>query len=240
MRFLGATPVQINSPFSGGYGAAVYASQPNASGPELIRYRDSVYWPRSGRVLQTSGRFGAATISRARPALQIVKAPAQPAVTLPVEYAGATAWINVRPHRDGIELPTVQGALLVTIDSDGDLTPTIDGRGTVWSIELLAGGGVRFNWDWSSGLNEPDSFTVRRVSGPTSPASVSVSIEQDRRTYSATFDELEEAEYVFEIVAIRSGFGELLLSDRTGETQLSVTPDATGPDAVTILTVEER
>lgn len=240
MRFLGVTPLQMNSPFAGGFGAAVYASEPNMAGPESIRYRQPVYWPKRGRVVQTRGHFGAATIPRARPALQIVKAPTQPEVTLPDEYLGATAWLIVRPHRDGIELPTLQGAVQVTIDDDGELEQTIDGSGTLWAVELLAGGGVRFKWDWSAGINEPEEFVVACISGPTSPADVTVSLGVDRRSYAAKFEGLQESAYVFTITALRSGFASKAISDRTGETEFTVTPDATGPDAVTILSVVER
>ncbi len=243
MRLLGGKTVLTNSRFAGGYGVAVYASPPDASSPDRIRYRDTRLLTEGRRLMCTGWDFGADNVLRAAPALAVVKAPTQPVITLGEDYFGKDVWVQVRPHRDGIELPVLQGATLLAVDDEGAVTPTLAGRGVVWQILRLAGGGVRFAWDWFHEPGpQPAKFVLTCVDGPTSPADVEVTFRSNQRTFYAAVSGLEDGEtYTFNVVAENvDGSITKLVPDLSGETDLMVVPDATGPGAPDVVAVIER
>lgn len=213
-----------HNPFSGGEGQAIYVSGAGVADASQIHYRNlRGISPSSQLVGGDFPALGDGPLGLDAHAA-IAKGDDPLEWTLPEEYQDETFVINVRPHDNGLELPTIFGSQLVATAGGA----TIDGvLGTVIVISTtkLDGGGVRiaFRYIANASGNQPYAFDVRDVS--TVPSIDTESVMATRgQDYAVTFNGLDDATlYTFAIVAITDD----------GETQLAtvaVTGDNAGPE----------
>lgn len=155
--------------------------------------------------------------------------------TVPAEILGnPAAAIDARHYRDDVE-NEVSGPVLMSIDSGGDEDNLIEGRAILVEAEIRTGGDVRFHWRYEHGRGTPARFRWARLSGPSSPAAVTVAY-LGPGLYEADFTSLSSGTYTFRLT-IEDTAG---TTTTTLLTPVSVTPDATGPNAPTNLSVEVR
>ncbi|TWT49010.1 hypothetical protein KOR42_39260 [Thalassoglobus neptunius] len=148
-------------------------------------------------------------------------------------YASQTLWIDVRHFKDRVENsdPHPQQLLL---DGSGDPVSEILGEAISLGYVALAGGIIEVSFRWipsAYGLTV-ETFELRRVSGPTSPAAVSITANSSA-LYQIESEALDDsATYSLEVVAI-SGSTERVLF-----TLASVQADASGPPIPSPITTE--
>lgn len=222
--------VPTTSAFEGGVGAALYVGPPDVEDAGAINYSNQRTlvghliplgdWP--GDYLQHDAAVG------------VVKSPGESIDwTLPDAYLGTTFWVNVRPHENGLELPTLSGAQRVVADDEGVIVPAIGGTGVVVHVVQLDGGGVLVDVEWYRGEtgSNPTELALESTSGPTS-ASVSVDYDPRQIRYALQIDGLDpDAAYEFDVIA-RNADASLTFGT------VEITTDGTGPDPVTALTAE--
>lgn len=156
--------------------------------------------------------------------------------TLPAELIDvANVAIDARHYRDDAENES-SAPQIVSVDSGGDGEDVIDGRAIlIEPIEVRTGGSVRIRWRYEHSRGTPAQFRLHRLSGPTSPTDVTVTyLGPD--LYEADFSSLSSGTYTFALSIENTG----ATVTTTLISPISVTPDATGPDAPTILTAEVR
>lgn len=220
-----------HNPFDGEQGRSLYVSPAGESDGSAIDYRHL-------RGISPSSQL----IGGAFPALgdgplgldahvAIAKADDPLEWTLPVEYDDATFVINVRPHADGLELPTLFGFQVVETVA-GLVIDGVLGSVIVISTTKLDGGAVRIAFRYIANAvgNQPVTFDVRDVSLVPSLSTVTVPAITSH-DYAVTVTGLADATlYTLSIVAVTDG----------GETELAtldVTGDADGPDVSGTLTL---
>lgn len=149
-------------------------------------------------------------------------------------YAGTTISIDVRQYKDGVENETV-GYQTITLDGSGDPVAAINGTATLLSTEQRDGGIVRIRFVWLPALTglQPETFTAIRTAGPTSPANVDYTAGTGRQLIEIDTPALSDASpYTYKI---RATSGATTSDVLTG---ISVTADATGPTAPTVVAEE--
>lgn len=221
-----------HNPFDDGPGRALYVSPAGESAGSDISYRNL-------RLLA----LGPASVATDFPALgdgplgldahvALAKSDDPLDWTLPEDYAAETFVINVRPHADGLELPTLCGWQLVRSD-DGEAIAGVLGLVVAVTATKLDGGGVRiaFRYIANRAGHQPVTFELRDVGESLDTVSVSANSSHD---YAVSVFGLDDASnYTFDIVAVTAD----------GETQLAavtVTGDDAGPDVTGTLTLTPK
>ena len=148
-------------------------------------------------------------------------------------YASQTIWLDVRHFKDHVENqdPHPQQLLL---DGSGDPVSEILGEAISLGYVAFAGGIVQVSFRWMPSVYglTVETFELRRVSGPTTPAAVSIAVNSSG-IYQLDSEPLDDsATYTLSIVAI-SGSTERVLF-----TLASVQADATGPPLPSPITTE--
>lgn len=214
-------------------GAALYVSAAGVDDPTAIRYRHGR--PLSGHVIAAGVEWQPGTHFLHDACVAIIVSPTNEITySLPAEYHGTTFWAQVRSHASGLENETLWRPQRITLDGGGDggSASTIDGTAIVLAVEKRDGGGLRVRFRYLSaetGLT-PDTFTLSRTAGPTSPSDVSTSYQIGARDYTLDVESLTDAgAYTFALKAT-SGAAESTL------TTIDFTADASGPGAVQNLT----
>lgn len=156
--------------------------------------------------------------------------------TLPAELIDvANVAIDVRHYRNDAENDS-SAPQIVSVDSGGDGEDVIDGRAILIDpIEYRTGGSVRLRFRYEHFRGTPARFRLERLSGPTSPADVTVTYFGPD-LYEADFSSLSAGTYTFALSIENTG----ATVTTTLIAPITVVPDATGPDAPTILTAEVR
>jgi hypothetical protein len=159
--------IYSHRPFTG-EGVSLYlASGATDPGAAAITYRnDRCDLPQSMRTFRTSKT--ARVTSQASPTESF---------TLNVSaYAGLAVRFQLRPYLDDVELEVSQGTRLLILDGSGNDTSGVLGSLVLLETQVRAGGDVRIKTRYTPALSglQPESFTVARTAGPTSPANVLV------------------------------------------------------------------
>jgi len=224
MQTLTGNILSSDRPYQG-QGANVYV------GVGRARYRKTRVI--SGRLTPMRSRFrGTKT---ARVASQAGSGSLELSVNLPPSLIdNPRAAFDVRPYRDDCECE-VEAPQLVAVDSDGDETSHFSGRAVLITVETRVAGSVRLAWRYIRGTGSPTRFRVSRVTGPTSPAAVTIGYGAPG-VYEARFNGLSAGAYTFRIVAENAN-GSVTQTLIDG---IAVTPVVAGPAAVTGLSVEVR
>jgi hypothetical protein len=140
--------------------------------------------------------------------------------------------VDVRPYASNIELITDQnGIRVITINSSGDGTDTIQGTATIISKTKYAGGIVRVKFRYTPSAQgvQPISFRLTRTAGPSSPTSTSVFYVSGQGLYEiSTNILLDSSAYTFKLEGVRNSITKDLV------TGISITADATAPSAPAI------
>ena len=142
---------------------------------------------------------------------------------------------DVRRHADHVECETSNSRVVtVTADNSGDGASAILGGATLLEEQVRAGGVVRVRFLWRPSVDgvQPDTFTLTRTAGPTSPSDVvqahgggtsPVTVEVDTAALS------DASAYTFSVVAGDSVTG-ATASVLVG---IVVAADAAGPGPAT-------
>jgi hypothetical protein len=156
--------------------------------------------------------------------------------TIPVELRDLSqVAIDVRHFRDDCECE-VSAPQLVAIDAGGEQLEVLDGRAIGFPTEIRSEGVARLFWRYIAIQGVPYRFRLHRLSGPTSPADVTV-LYQGPELYDVDFEGLSSGDYTFQLTAENEASTVILtLIDSDSWSRV----DADGPDAVTGLTVEVR
>lgn len=242
MRSFGRTPnLMAHRPFNG-LGAALYAVAGDANvQPTDIPFRRPLILDGAVFTCPTAGgiALGEDSFDKASQAIAIVKDPNTFAGLDPVAlgWASQTVWLQVRTHECDVENEQLAGWRKYTFDADGNIVAEILGSARLLRSERLAAGGWRFTFLY---LRSPDGlqpleFVLRRTAGPTSPTDVVVSYSAGVQETSISVAGLTDAgSYTFKIFARNGATAKDLL------TGLAITADASGPPAVTGLSIAPR
>lgn len=225
-RLFGPVTLLVETPFDG-QGVSLYAN----TGTEVVYRRPALFGLPLLGADEGSRLRSAEDVDVPLPKTTRVAFVAAPAETLdyefPPEWAEQQVSINIRTFRDGIENEDIAAETFV-LDADSELASQLSGTATLLSVELRDAGVVRIRWSWvNTGDIEPESFTLIRTAGPTTPADAEFAATGDG-VYEFDTDELSDAgAYTFKIQAA----GGVVTADIL--TGITFTPDATGPDAPT-------
>lgn len=224
-RIWARRPLLLDKPFSS-QGVSVYAGNP-------IRYRN-LRLLRSRSMLRLStdfpaGESGINKIPRIASAAGEFQEDLEVAVDLS-DYADGQVDVDVRHFKDDVE-SLVSAPRRFALDAGGDLADEIRGVAVLLAPEIRTGGivRIRFRWEPAGDGIQPDQFRLTRTAGPTSPDDVTISAGS-RGTYSIDTSALSDASaYTFSLIAETTDQS----TQKTLLTGISVTADATGPDAPT-------
>lgn len=225
-RLFGPVTILAETPFSE-RGVSLYANL----GTEVIYRRPAFFGLSIIGCAEGSRLRSEDSVDVPLPKTTRVAFAAHPAETLdyelPPEWAEQQVAINLRTCRDGIENEDIEGETF-TLDADSEVEETLAGIATLLSIENRDAGVVVIRWSWlSTGSVAPETFTLIRTAGPTSPDDA-VYVAVGDGVYEFETEELSDAgAYTFKIQAAG---GALTTDVLTG---ITFTPDATGPSAPT-------
>ncbi len=208
-------------PFSG-EGASLYlASGVTDPGPGAIVYRNHrIDTPRWLGTLRTDKTNRVASV--AEPTDEITYDASA--------LASKVLRVQVRPYLDDVELETISGTKVITLDGSGDDATGVAGEMLLLATELRDGGGVIIRTRYTPSLSgvQPTSFAAVRTAGPTSPTSVTATYGEGFVFYDFEFTALSSASaYTFKI----TGTNGVTTTDLI--TGISVTVDTDGPPAPT-------
>lgn len=153
--------------------------------------------------------------------------------------------VQVRTWRDDQENPHLELERVFDTDGSTEIADKIRGAGYLLTVSACQAGGAQFDFVWRNTLEDglqPTEFALQVQSGPTSPAEVTTPFSARTRRYRLDVAGLTDAgAYVFHIVA-RNGSTTQELDNAvdSGDPDIAITADASGPSAVTGLTYEER
>lgn len=219
---------------SGVGGVAIYRSVDAEGGdPPAIRYRHLRFTRAGGQALQRSHR-------RKTEAEALIGQPATE-TTLAV-VAGASYRIQVRAWRDDVENPQTYGERVLIVDDDGDTEPIFEGSGYVLNVVKRENGGMLVRVVWNSpAASPPETLTLTKVSGPASIDDVVLTWSASQRVYTFLVSDIgSESAHTFRVYAEKDGYTiRATVAVDSVETDFEFTPDATGPSAVSSLTIRE-
>lgn len=215
-----------HAPFSGA-GVSVYATIGTT-----VRYRNIRVI--SGSIVRgTEFDCGASSVLKTA-RITSVSSPADDVSFDKTPYIGQTVSIDIRTYRDNVENEHA-GGVTMTLDGSGDPVSSIDGTATLLATEQRDGGIVRIRFIWLPALTglQPSTFTAIRTAGPSSPANVDYTAGTGRQLIEIDTPALSDASpYTYKI---RATSGATTSDVLTG---ISVTADATGPSAPTVVAEE--
>lgn len=230
MTALGAVnPLHNAQPFSG-QGASLYVT----SGSE-VQYRRMVMQPRR-RVLRQgwSGR-NAKTLR-----VDSDTGVSDDQIDFAYDISGLAAGsyvADVRHYKNHWEnLATNDLTQPFTIDGSAAEVAAIRGTVTWHAPEIRSGGIVRFRWAWHAADvgTQPTLFRVDFTAGPTSPADLTINLETGRIEYVLDSAALSDASAYTVVLKGENGATTATLATD------SVTADATGPAAPTLVSISAR
>lgn len=145
----------------------------------------------------------------------------------PPEWEGETIAVNVRTFKDGIENEDLS-VRAIALSEGGEIVESLDGEAEILSIEARDGGIVVIRWRWrNTGTVTPDTFSLIRTDGPTTPDPIVLDDSGDGEYEYETLELEDSAPYTFKIQAA----GGMLTADVL--TGIAVQADASGPIAPT-------
>lgn len=123
-----------------------------------------------------------------------------------------------------------------TIDGSAAEVAAILGTATWHAPEIRAGGVVRFRWAWhpADTGTQPTLFRIDFTAGPTSPADLTMSVETGRVEYQLDSAALSDGSAYTVVLKAENGATVATLKTDT------VTADATGPAAPTLVSISAR
>lgn len=178
----------------------------------------------------TGGRhdIAAATVQKTARVAFAADPTAQIVYSLPANFASQRVTFDVRRCKDDVEnLSSNFRARTVELDGNRDDATEILGTVELVALEERSGGVVRIRFIYHAHRDgiQPLQFVVTRTAGPTSPADATVSYNGERLIEIDTPALSDSAAYTY---TIRAENGATTADVLTG---ISVTADATGPDA---------
>lgn len=237
IRLIGTNLMLIETPFEG-EGASLYAESGSS-----VQYRHPIFLRGCSLGKKSfGGTLAKITESRLRsddalsvPLPRTLRVGFAASPTEEIDYTVPAAWypgnvaLALRTFKDGIENED-SSVKVVTLNSDGEFDASLSGTAVVLSKEQRDGGVVRIRFSWvNTGTLTPTSIKLIRTAGPTSPSDQTYSYVGDG-IYEIDTTALSDASaYTFKIqmvVASPSTTADVL-------TGISITADATGPDAPT-------
>jgi hypothetical protein len=149
-------------------------------------------------------------------------------------YSNSTIEVDVRHYKDDVECESIHSKK-VSIDVSGDIESKIRGSYSLIDTNIRAGGIVRVKFLFAASLNgvSPETFSISRTAGPTSPTDVSVDYEGSGVYEIETVALDDSSPYTFDILAINTTES---VSRTLGP--VTFTADDTGPAAATSVTAE--
>jgi hypothetical protein len=225
---------------SGTGGASLYvASGAAGSPPPAINYRRFRLLRPGQQILALGNVVTGNKTSR-------VATVTEPTSAFAYSMAVDTAYrVQVRTWRDDQENPALDFEQVFDTDGSTDIATAIRGTGYLIAVSACQAGGARFDFAWNNILEagvQPTEFALQVQSGPSSPAEVTTPFSTAQRRYRLEVASLTDAgAYVFHIVA-RNGATTQTLDNASGsgDPDIAITADASGPSAVSSITTEER
>lgn len=229
MRISPDGPVAFNSKPFAGNGASLYAGAPGGTKAQYrkLRILDGVILKGQGGEFQA----GASSVLKTARVAHVSSPTNTLTFAVPTAWHSQTVPIDVRHHQDNVECEVSQPRL-ITFDSSGVPINVILGTAYLLDQQQRDGGVMRLIivWQPSTSGVQPNSFTLHRTAGPTSPADIVVSYNGTDRTVEFDTGALNDASaYTFSISCADSVSG----ATATLLTGISVQADATGPGAPT-------
>lgn len=225
------------------YGAAIHNAQPfSGQGASLyvtsgssVQYRRLLL--RSGRRVLRKGWSGR-NAKTLRVDSQAGVADDQIDFAYDISSLAAGSYVaDVRHYKDHWEnLATDDLTQPFTIDGSAAEVASIRGTATWHAPVILAGGIVRFRWAWHAADTgtQPTLFRIDFTAGPTSPADLTISLETGRIEYVLESLALSDASAYTVVLKAENGATTATLATD------SVTADATGPAAPTLVSISAR
>lgn len=230
---LSGNVIGANNRHDNALGVSLYLGPAGVDDARQIRYRN--YRPIGGHVLPSGNSWDPAVTFLHDAAVTIVVSPtAEITYSLPAEYHGTTFWAQLRTHSAGIENETVYRPQRITVDGSGDVSSTIDGSALILAQEKRDGGGLRLRFLYLPAVTgvAPETFTLSRTAGPTTPADGTATYQASVLEYSIDLSSLQDGgSYTF---ALKASAGAVESTLATVE----FTADGSGPGAVQNLAVE--
>jgi hypothetical protein len=225
---------------SGNAGASLYVTTAAAgSTPPPIQYRQFRLLRPGQHILKLGNVVTGNKTAR-------VATVTSPTSEFSYSLGASTAYrVAVRTWKDDKENPFLGFERLFTTDGDSEVDDTIRGSGYLLTAAACAGGGARFDFVWNNTLESgllPTEFALQVQSGPSSPAEVTTSFAADVRRYRLDVSGLTDAgAYVFNIVARNGSVTQTIdNASGSGDPDIAITADASGPSAVSSITWQER
>lgn len=149
-------------------------------------------------------------------------------------YNESTIQLDLRHYKDHVESEVVHPRK-ITIDASGDAENKIQGAYQAAGVQLRAGGVVRVRFWYLASSNgvAPETFSLSRTAGPTTPGDVSVNYEGSGLYEIDTAALSDASAYTFDVIASNA-----TLSVTRTLGAVTFTADASGPAAPTTATAE--
>ena len=190
--FHGIPIVPATNGLEGGLGVAMYLGAPGVDDQAQIEFRRVRTMTNNWFVVGDAWTPGTAPFLGDVVAALVKSPTTQIALALDASYNETVFWVQLRTHQDGLENDTIWRPQRVSMDASGDLVPLLGGTGRITRCQKLDGGGVSVEFEFYPAPGAvPETFELSVVSGPTSPAAVSVAYLAGVNRYSATMSSLQ-------------------------------------------------
>lgn len=230
-RFLGARGVGVYlSPIGGGQADIVYrnqrlyrqASRGTAIGVPVVFSGD--YTPAADELLNDATRDTDKLVDG--------ETTGEFDFTLPAGYEaeGADFWIDLRTHEAGLENQSLYRPRHIIV-GDGEESDAVLGSASLIRVQKLDGGDARIDFEYIASLSgaQPESFTLRKLTGTGTIADVSVTFVSGQRDYSGTITGMTSGvTYTFRL------FGVVGVVETQLIATITVIADGDGPAALTV------
>lgn len=247
--FLPPTCVLARNRFLGGRGVGVYLSPLGGGQADIVYRRHRLYRERSGRSTALgvpvvfSGDYTPAADELLNDAtldtdkLVDGETTGEFDFTLPAGYEaeGADFWLDLRTHEAGLENQSLYRPRHIIVGV-GEESAAVLGTAALIRVVKLDGGDARIDFEYLASLSgaQPDSFTLRKLTGTGTIADVSVDFVSGQRDYSGTITGMTSGlTYTFRL------FGVVGAEETELIATITVVADGDGPSALTVTYAEE-
>ena len=159
----------------------------------------------------------------------LVKTPDPLEWTLPEEYLDESFVVNVRPHLGGLELDTISGTQLITVDAEAEPVATIDGCGEIVQATKRDGGGVIVWAIYTPSSTGAQPVTLKLTTAEDSDLVATLDYLPPGRDFRFELSGLVNAiTYTLQLIAVDADGAGTILSTQ------HFTADAAGPPSVSV------
>lgn len=246
--FAPPTCVAVRNKFLGSRGVGLYLSPLGGAPADIVfrkqrLYREKTLGRRLGSPMVFVGDYTPAADELLNDATLAIEKVAdgetvgEISFTLPAGYEadGASYWVQLRTHEAGLENTTIFRPQQVVVGED-ELSSEILGTANLLQVVKLDGGDARMDFEYLASLSgaQPESFTIRKLTGTGTIADVSVTYVTDQRDYQATVTGMTSGlTYTFRLFGVSNSVETQLIAT------ITVVADADGPAELTVTYEEE-